>query len=82
MLTFVLVAVLVLATPLAVWCYLSGLPVAPLCPVCSAVTLARGVDAGRGALPQIGLTSSRECTHCGWHGRMRWRWAQDRARDE
>jgi hypothetical protein len=78
--------ILVLAVALAVAAtivaahYLTRLPYAPECPQCRAVT----ADALAGsALDRLWVamatTPLRRCTRCGWQGRMRWRWATQRA---
>jgi hypothetical protein len=56
------------------------LPIAPACPDCRAVTCeSGGILLLDRALTYVSMTSSRACTRCGWHGRMRWRLAADRA---
>lgn len=54
--------------------YRERLPVAPSCPSCRAVT--SGVAGGElltYIFPSFAATVLRECTRCGWSGRMRWR---------
>lgn len=80
LLTFALMGIL-LAAPLLLDRYLRQLPVAPACPSCRAV--AREVNLSHSLLdllPAFGRTFVAECIRCGWRGRMRWRWAADRAR--
>lgn len=65
-----------LAVPFVLLAYFQRLPVAPSCPLCRALTRER--ESRWGALPVVTLlptTYLGECTRCGWHGRMRWRWA-------
>jgi len=67
---------MMIAAPLFILRYVRGLPIAPACPSCSAITRAvhYGADPFR-LIPYLTATSIAECTRCGWHGRMRWRWA-------
>jgi hypothetical protein len=80
--TVVLLAVVMLAVgaPFAVAQYLTRLPWAPSCPHCRAVTAQSG---GGSTLDRVWValatTPVRRCTRCGWQGRMRWRWATQRA---
>lgn len=75
------IAVALAATPLLIERYVAGLPDAPSCPTCRGVTqtTARGWLPDR-LLSTAMLTAVRSCTRCGWRGRMRWRWAEDRVR--
>lgn len=59
--------------------HLAHLPVAPQCPDCRTVTtiLGRPTLLDR-VLGQLGNAAARECTRCGWSGRMRWRLALQR----
>lgn len=72
----------VLAGSLYVLHQLSGLPYAPECPTCRGLTCATirlsRVDR---VLAACGGADARQCTRCGWQGRMRWRLATARARD-
>ena len=71
-----------LAAPGILLHYLSRLPDAPACPACRAVTC----EAVSRVTPVLGdrlwavldATPPRNCTECGWRGRMRWRWAPER----
>jgi hypothetical protein len=72
---------LVAAAPFLIHRYVRGLPVAPACPSCSAITreTRAAVDPFR-VIPHLTATSLGECTRCGWRGRMRWKWATRAAR--
>jgi hypothetical protein len=61
--------------------HLSHLPAAPECPACRSIT-ARLLRASRldRALARWTGADARCCPRCGWHGRMRWRLATERAR--
>jgi hypothetical protein len=62
---------------------LTSLPYAPECPACRGVTTQR-VRTSRmdRLLARCGGADVRHCPRCGWHGRMRWRLAAERARRE
>lgn len=79
-----LAGVLVLITAALLRRYVWGLPEAPSCPTCCMVTRAAVVDdlMPDFLLTSVSVTAVRECTRCGWHGRMRWRWAVRRVRRE
>jgi Zn ribbon nucleic-acid-binding protein len=79
LLTLSLLVVLCLAAPTLAWWYLQRLPFAPDCPTCRAVTrqAGDGVLADRWVMAAVAI-AHRECTRCGWRGRMRWRWAPTR----
>jgi hypothetical protein len=79
--TLGLLALFGLGAPVLVWWYVQRLPFAPDCPSCRAVTrqASEGVVLTRWILGAA-TTVVRECTSCGWHGRMRWRWAPTRSR--
>jgi len=72
----VLLGLLAVALPLLVGRYLWRLPEAPACPECRAVTLAAASRAGWVPLSRVVPVTVRECSRCGWRGRMRWRWAR------
>lgn len=78
MLGLVLLGLLAVAVPLLVGSYLGRLPEAPACPECRALTLARP-EAGWFLIARLVPVTLRECTQCGWRGRMRWRWARSPA---
>jgi len=61
--------------------YLVSLPWAPECPTCKCVT-SRPARTGRldRLFAQLGGAELRQCTRCGWSGRMRWRLAAERVR--
>lgn len=81
--TFLVLALLLIAAPVAVSLYLSRLPLAPACPYCHAVTGQRGPeDALDRVLAALAATAVRSCARCGWAGRMRWRLATQRAGGE
>ena len=62
--------------------YVRSLPRAPACPDCRSVTRAAAEALGTMRLPgSVAVTEKRECTRCGWRGRMRWRWAVRRIRE-
>lgn len=70
---------LVLGIPMTA-IYLTRLPVAPSCPTCRSVTHeAAATWASMRGLASVTLTSIRACTRCGWHGRMRWKYATERS---
>lgn len=77
---------LALAGPLFVLHYLIRLPEAPACPVCRKVTCKREAAARPSAADRFwavaAATPVRRCTTCGWEGRMRWRWAVQKTREE
>lgn len=79
LLSTVCAGLLLFGVPALVRRYVGRLPEAPECPGCFAVTrMAEG-----GWLPsflhrRFPITAVRECTRCGWRGRMRWRWAPRR----
>lgn len=54
--------------------HLARLPMAPACPHCRSVT---GQRSRPGLLDRafaaVADAVARECSHCGWAGRMRWR---------
>lgn len=73
------VAALVVAGPVLFTRYLRHLPEAPACPTCCSVTRdANSILMFAMLLPSLTATAVRECTRCGWKGRMRWRWAENR----
>lgn len=76
------VQLLVIATPVLAALYLRTLPEAPACPGCSAVTRIASQDRFGHLLREMRVSAVRECTRCGWRGRMRWRWAPRRIRRE
>lgn len=83
MLFLVTLCLLVVATPVLAKLYLKGLPQAPACPACLALTRAASDGRRIGLLLQnAGVSAVRECTCCGWRGRMRWRLAHRRVRSE
>lgn len=55
--------------------YFQRLPTAPQCPSCRAVTRQVREWLLLWWVPSLTATSRGECTRCGWHGRMRWKWA-------
>jgi len=60
--------------------YMSGLPDAPHCPGCRSVTRGEAApDLIAALLPVLAATVFRECTACGWRGRMRLRLAPENA---
>lgn len=80
--TSVVLAILAVAfaAPYLFHRYLERLPEAPACPSCRTVTRDAGTDGWAAHLaPVLLVTIVRECSRCGWKGRMRWRWAERRA---
>ena len=75
-----------LAAPVLLLHYLTRLPEAPSCPGCRRVTSevdrVRDVWGADGLWTLLSATRTRRCTACGWEGRMRWRWAVERAGSE
>ncbi len=72
---------LALAAPVFIVQYLARLPYAPECPACRQMTQRqqaseRWLDR---ACASVGATAARCCKRCGWRGRMRWRFAAQRA---
>lgn len=67
------------ATPacgvLLAWRYAAGLPEAPACPQCHAISREAHGWAVERLFTRVSATAVRECARCGWRGRMRWRWA-------
>jgi hypothetical protein len=73
------VALCLLAAPTVLGLYLQRLPVAPDCPCCRALTREASIAALSDRWVGTAVaTMVRECTSCGWRGRMRWRWAPSR----
>jgi hypothetical protein len=63
--------------------HLTHLPVAPRCPDCRATTRENAATTTLDRLfGEVGHASARECTRCGWAGRMRWRLAVRRTAGE
>jgi hypothetical protein len=79
LLLFAAASVLVLL-PGALSRYRSQLPAAPACPGCRAMTIGcPEVWLFTHVLPSLADTVRRECTRCGWRGRMRLRLAPEGA---
>jgi hypothetical protein len=77
----VLAIVVAVVVPFAVAHYVTRLPWAPECPQCRAVTAQTHVGSALDRVwVSLATTPTRRCTQCGWQGRMRWRWATERAR--
>ncbi len=75
------VAIAALAAPVFALHYLTRLPEAPACPACRRITTRHELGRATGADRLLGVVSPtqvRQCTGCGWQGRMRWRWAIQR----
>jgi hypothetical protein len=61
--------------------YLVNLPFAPECPACKCVTAQRpGASRADRLFAQLSGADARQCTRCGWSGRMRWRLAEERVK--
>jgi hypothetical protein len=76
----VLMAAMLAATWFAAQ-YMVSLPYAPECPACKRVTAqcTRTSRADR-LFAQLSGADARQCTRCGWAGRMRWRLAEERVK--
>jgi len=81
LMVIVMVALAVLILPASFDQYVRRLPDAPRCPGCRALTRGSGGPGLVAALlPVLATTMIRECSVCGWRGRMRLRFAIEGAR--